>query len=350
MALEVSQPAAASKGSRSRRNCFVVHLPTAGNPVDGWPVITVDESRVSYVCYANEICPSTGAHHVQGYVEWTGTLSPAQKRAALGQPAEGNFVGFLIAHGTLIENQAYCSKEGRGLVQLGVPREPGKPRELKELQAAVRKGISVEKLVREDEKYGSAFVRSYRGLREYANVMHDSNALRAMPHVAIHIGPGGCGKTSLARTLCIQSGWRYAAVDDIDGNGGNGWFNSYTDHEALIFDNVGRDWKFSYNFLMRICDRYNCNVPTKGGFVNLKNLKAIFFTSVDNYDEWFLEPDPAQQAPAKRCRNITEFERRICVVRKEFKTVNGWNEIAFQEWDSYGNWTLSVTKFNLNEN
>lgn len=333
---------------RARRDCIVIHHPTNGGPFNGWPVITIDGSRISYICYAHEICPSTGSHHVQGYVEWTGTLSSAQKRAALGLPAAGQFVGFRESRGSLIDNQKYCSKEGRGLMQFGIPKEQGKSKAFKELCDVIRDGGNYLQTIRLDEvgQFDSAYCSRHAALGKLATLLHDSSRNRVMPEVIIHIGESGCGKTSLARSICMQNKWRFIYVAGMSANGGAGWFDGYTDQDALIFNNVDRDWKFDYASLMEICDRYDKQVPTKGGYANLKYLKAVFFTSVYDYTEWFLEPDPAQQG-ARKCRNVREFERRITVIRKHFHDVKPWQVIGFTEYDKNGDATKVVDEFTM---
>lgn len=123
-----------------------------------------------------------------------------------------------------------------------------------------------------------ALVRYSRGL-----LFLDSLTVppKPAPEVILLFGPTGTGKTR-----CFYDGetpdQRYAApvTDGL-------WFDGYYSHEAVLFDDFnGRLSKMGLAHLLRLLDRYDLQVPIKGGFRWFVP-KRIYLTSNFHPRDWY---------------------------------------------------------------
>lgn len=115
------------------------------------------------------------------------------------------------------------------------------------------------------------------------------------PTIEIYWGESGTGKT------------RKALDDNPDAyiltkpNGNNTvWWDNYTGQTCVIFDEF-YGW-VSYDFLLRVLDRYPLQVQVKGDFVQLTATKFVI-TSNKPWEEWY----PNVQDKSALKRRIQEF-------------------------------------------
>lgn len=131
------------------------------------------------------------------------------------------------------------------------------------------------------------FSRNRRHLEPYIN---SRRCERIPPKVEVLIGATGVGKTRYVHELArIHFGgdlWIY------DGEKDKEWFDGYVGQRVALFDDFRGEIHFSR--LLRLLDRYPCQVPVKGGFVRW-NPERIFITSNVSYEWWYdlRQPDLA---------------------------------------------------------
>ena len=78
----------------------------------GSPYLIYTSNWVRYTAYSEEVCPSTGKKHFQGFLETHEPVS--MNKIKLWMPK--NYLA--IRNGTLAQNKSYCSKEGT-LIECG---------------------------------------------------------------------------------------------------------------------------------------------------------------------------------------------------------------------------------------
>jgi len=85
---------------------------------------------------------------------------------------------------------------------------------------------------------------------------------RPRPRVLWFYGPTGTGKSHHAHLLAAQTGPYWSASKDLN------WFNGYDPmyHKAVVVDDFRQSF-CSFDWLLKITDKYPLEVPTKGGFV-----------------------------------------------------------------------------------
>ena len=110
------------------------------------------------------------------------------------------------------------------------------------------------------------------------------------PEVFWCYGPTGTGKTRWAMRQC--KGRRWVSMDTLK------WFQNYDGQEDVIFDDF-RANHCSFSFLLRLLDRYPCQVENKGGSRQFL-AKRIFVTT----------PNPIQ-ATFGDAEDVTHVVRRV---------------------------------------
>lgn len=230
-----------------------------------------DSSKMKYLIYCKEKCPTTGNIHWQTYCELINAMSykSIQDKFLYGTQSH-----IEIPHGTTQENIAYVRKEGKHaykkdtqlepVCEYGKPSEQGKRSDLDTITKSILGKRSL-KLIAQD--YPTQFIRYHKGFRELSRVVHEP-VFRPDIKVIYIWGPSGSGKSRYAYETYPGA---YTCVDNS-----HGWMDGYEDQSVVIFDEF--EGKFPRGLLLKICDRYPVQVPVKGSFVNFC-ASTIIFTS-----------------------------------------------------------------------
>ncbi len=212
---------------------------------------TFDDGKCRYLCWGDEVCPTTHREHAQGYVEFFNPVSIRSAQRILGLPG----VHFDRRRGSAVQARDYCSKETGTFHEYGEISKQGKRNDLQTVRELQAKGVGMRGVLATDIGYQAA---RYAQLRLSYLECSDREGI---PEVIWLWGPTGTGKT---RRALAEATERYD--DDVWwANGGVKWFDGYDAHKAVIFDDFRPEWcKLAY--LLRLLDRYALRVPYKGGF------------------------------------------------------------------------------------
>lgn len=240
------------------------------------------------LCVGQEVAPSTGTHHLQGYLETSRRMRyealrssfPFLKRATL-----------LVAKGNRKQNYEYCSKE-KLLLSIGSFTGSSNRTDLEDIRSSIDQGVSDLELARNNFpkwcQYRRAF-QAYRALR-----LQESTALRLQLRVTCYWGAPGTGKTRAV----------YEAEKDLYIHCGGCWFDGYRGQPAVLFDDY-RSGVLPFDVLLRVLDIYPIDVPVKGGFVPWRP-ERIYITS--NLHPQHLVGTGDDYAPlGRRIHEIKEF-------------------------------------------
>jgi len=115
--------------------------------VKQWDSI-VSQGKADYLCYQQEVAPTTGTKHLQGYIVLPKKIRLSGVKKLLGP------VHALRANGSPSANRAYCSKEeGENFKEFGqIPEDPkrGQRTEFEAFKVAVEEGLSCKRKARTD--------------------------------------------------------------------------------------------------------------------------------------------------------------------------------------------------------
>lgn len=237
-----------------------------------------------YFLYSEEICPTTGRKHFQGYIQ----LSKKQRFSRVTKILPG--IHFRPAFRSYQENRNYIAKlrivdlelarqdpvkypyphpyyllhEGGELLSAG----QGDRTDLDEMVSFCKTAKNVKEII---EKDGSKYCRYRQGFldvhRRYQSVRTES------PIVYWFYGPTGSGKSRTAYEMAM-------AIDSDNEpfrkNSQSKFWDGYDNQKVVIFEDFRYD-QMPFSYLLQLLDRYPCLVDIKGTFAQF-NSTHIFIT------------------------------------------------------------------------
>lgn len=233
--------------------------------------------------------------------------------------------------GSVQDSVAYCSKEDANFFEWGTrPESGGKSKALVEAIKAVEGGENIAEMA-VSGKHGEALVKFNNGLKNYRNLRQSPRDPGYPPIVIWIYGPTGTGKSRFAWDLMVNlfglRGVWLCNTSNLQ------WFDGYDSHPGAIFDDF-RAKGVSFNYVLRVADRYPLQVPFKGGFATW-NPKLIIFTTSKSIEETFRErnqhiPEDIQQLK-RRVHLIlslpTDEEKTTELLRKSLCAEESWESI-----------------------
>lgn len=258
----------------------------------------VDDGNVLYWIFQVESAPETGTIHFQGYLHLS-----RQQRLSFVKTRFASQPHFSIARGSPQENKNYCSKdesrcegdagpwEGGDITHCG----QGTRSDLIAYIDSIKQGATDMQLL---EQHPKEFVRYSKARLDIRSTMVERRV--DPPLVILYTGPSGCGKTRRAVEWATTRNKNYYLR-----TGMGEWFQNYQGQEVCILDEVDkyRDSGFSFNLFLRILDRYDVDVPIKGGSFPFAS-KTIILTAVQQPEHWY---DGLTNSTEQIGRRITEW-------------------------------------------
>lgn len=296
------------KNTRARAYCFTANVAQFRDPIDLKQSISVLESdpRFKYLCFQQEVAPSTGQRHYQGYVQFGNAIHFTTAKQLL-LAVYGVNVHLEIAKGSAKSNMAYCSKPGgSNFTELGDKPLQGKRSDLADVTDMVMKGTSLRDIALE---YPTDFVKFHNGIKALqAQTQSAPRDPNVQPVVHWWFGPTGSGKSQRAYTT-----FGMAAYTKMDGQ----WWDGYMGEDVVILDDY-RTNLCPFNYLLRMLDRYPMRVQTKGSSIELSATTFVITTTSRPEALWNSRTEEAINQLLRRITYIEEFvdyEKRI--VHKE---------------------------------
>lgn len=235
-----------------------------------------NNTRVKYVQCQEEVAPSTGKHHLQGFIIFVNEVGPKSVKSVLD-----NACHIEMMRGSIEDNLAYCSKDeskldGGRVIKIGdTPSGRGSRSDLKECAKAIINGQMTVKELMYD--HPELYLQYRNGWSDLENVAR-GKARDFKTKVEVYYGASGTGKTR-------------KAVDENEGsymlrrsNGSNVWFDGYEYNDTVIIDDF-YNW-IPFDMMLRLLDRYAMQVDVKGGSMQF-NSKKIIITSNKSPLEWY---------------------------------------------------------------
>lgn len=147
------------------------------------------------------------------------------------------------------------------------------------VEALVHEGAKLKDIARE---YPTAFVKYHKGFAALRSHMLEPRMLDKMPEVIWRWGLTGTGKTECAY-------YDYDAIPHyVWGPANGGWWDRYDGEDKIILDEFRG--QMPMGTLLMILDRYECMLPYKGGFVNVRASKFVI-TSPKPPDQIYADTD-----------------------------------------------------------
>lgn len=194
-------------------------------------------TSIQYVTYGEEVAPTTGRVHLQGYVEFTSLKTMNQVKTCFAE----NSMYLEMSQGSGIQNKTYCQKDGNFHEAGELKVSSGKRTDLIRVQEMIEDGASDREI---SKKYFSTWTRCRMAIVEYRK-LHQKRAFTPR-HTLLEFrpdwqaiefqkstivwGPSGIGKTSFLKARFPEA----LFVTHIDGLRD---FNA-EQYSAIIFDDM----------------------------------------------------------------------------------------------------------------
>lgn len=245
----------------------------------------LSQTKCRYIVFGDEIAPTTGRRHFQGFVYFDNVIGRSTVQERLG-------VGKCWCNPMYSTPDAcikYCQKDGKA-TELGDRPAQGKKCNKEEVKGYAMDGKSIRHVL--DETQASMHsIRSLEKMYAYYEKERDWQ-----PDIYWFWGSPKTGKSRQVREHARKN---YGAFYTATATGS--WFDGYDAHPVIIVDDFREGW-MPWATLLQFTDRYEFKLPIKGAFRQCL-AKAIYFTSVIPPEDAF--PGLSYREP------ITQFLRRL---------------------------------------
>nr|WPR18624.1 MAG: replication polyprotein [Chemarfal virus 47] len=255
--------------------------------------------HVTYCIAGLETAPTTGARHLQGYIEFDTRVKLSTLKKTFSNDRNGGVMltwnkwietwHFEVAKGTAVQNQAYCRKShtmapNRRVYEEGEPMEDKHQGKRVDFDAA-------KELLRSGQLRTVQDVRDVTGMsvavsREMERWVAERNPnIVYVKHVFYLYGTTGAGKSLAAHTAATLFKREFPRWDYYKMGASSKWFNGYVGQELAIIDDIRpQDWDF--NHLLRCLDWDTYCVEIKGGHTFWFPKIVIITSPVSVEDAW----------------------------------------------------------------
>nr|WAE42341.1 MAG: replication associated protein [Cressdnaviricota sp.] len=214
--------------------------------------------QISWFIYGHEEGEDAHTPHLQGTVVFFNAKTFTQVRSFFGER-------FHVEQrkGTLEQNIAYCSKEGK-FIEYGTRPKQGSRTDIADVKKRILKGDPLGSIIMDAPSYQSA--RHAELLFKYQPMPPEQKR-----SIMWYYGSTGTGKTRLAVTESKGDYW--IAQSSLK------WWDGYVGQKYVILDDFRADF-CTFHELLRITDRYPYRVQVKGASLWLQpSTTHIIFTS-----------------------------------------------------------------------
>ena len=248
-----------------------------------------EDNGVSYLAYGNEVCPSTGRPHHQGFVVF-------KSHRELPAVAKKMSARVAIMNGDLDQNEDYCSKESE-LVTFGTKpqNKQGKRSDLNEIMNDI-----LDNRLSETEvaiKYPVAWLQYGNRFNRLLQLTVQKRDYEC--NVIWCWGPSGTGKSRYA----FDRGYEEVKFT------GTFWLLNLEGicPENVIFEDMVPGGDLPFSEWLKVTDRYSVMLNIKNGMVKCR-FRNIIVTSNYSPEQYFqYVPEESRAACLRRINEIKEF-------------------------------------------
>lgn len=252
--------------------------------VKKWPKIA------NYFVVGKEICPTTGAPHLQGYVEWK-----SSKRWTTMHNIFKGRAHWEARKGTAKQAADYCKKDG-DFIEHGTISNQGARNDINAAMELISNGVSEIDVFEQCPEVAMKYIK---GMDRYRLLCQKrSTKGYNKKDVRVYWGDTGTGKT---RSAMEEFPGAFKLTAGITGL----WWDGYDGEECVVIDEF-RGNNCPLSMLLTILDGYATQVSVKGGS-RILNANTIIITSNIAPDCWYENADERSKDALMRRINTIQF-------------------------------------------
>jgi len=242
--------------------------------------------HLTYVIAGREVCPSTQNKHLQGYIQFKEKVSFSTMKTLMPTAR------LKAAFADDVANYNYCSKDGNLFIEHGTRKKQGKRNDIHAAISMIDEGSSMREVAMSNP---IVYVKYNRGLEKYKAIIIEPR--NTQPEVIVLYGLTGSGKSRQARQLLTDP--------YIWGPEQGKWFDGYEGQTETIFEEFRGQLPFG--MLLRLLDRYDCRVETKGATIQFVSTKIVI-TSPVHPRSWYSIFEHQEDKIDQLLRRITSIK------------------------------------------
>jgi hypothetical protein len=250
------------------------------------------DKDILYMIYGHEIAPTTGTPHLQGYFYFKN----AKTRSAIKKRYKR--ISVRPCNGSAEQNRAYCIKDGKDIVEIGVMPKQGKRTDLDGVKNQIMEGKKVDDICLENpmiyHQYGRTLhkIEDIRMRKVFRNEMTEGYWIW---------GPTGCGKSEYVFKDFNPDEvyvWKYD----------NGWNDGYAQQSVVVIDEFRG--QMPMNELLMMIDKH------PNYYVRRRGREPVPFTSKKVYITSSMPPDEVYHNLSENDK-LDQLFRRIKIIKLE---------------------------------
>lgn len=246
-----------------------------------------EDKHCQYVIAGCEV-GAEGTQHLQGYVQFNDKMRFTAVKALMPT------AHIEVAIASDLSNYNYCTKDGNLFLEHGTRKKQGKRNDIHSACAMIDEGCNMREVATLNPV---VYVKYNRGLEKYKAIMLDPRT--EAPEVTVLYGPTGSGKSKTARGLLLEDPYIWGPEQEK-------WFDGYEGQQETIFEEFRG--QLPLGMMLRLLDRYDCRVQTKGGTIQFVSTKIVI-TSPTHPREWYCTLfSDGEDKLAQLLRRITEIK------------------------------------------
>ena len=277
------------------RNCIITSFDPAGVRATDWDRV-MRELHCHYIIAGLEQCPSTGKWHYHLYLEFDRPWAFARIRAYL--PFEVNDIQ--PRYGSVDEVVKYIKKDGEWW-EKGERSNQGHRSDLDALYDDARRGLSLSDIV---ASHPGIYIRYHKGVEKLLDIVQreqDREREREDIECIVYIGKSGTGKSH----RCFhdpdyrESGYKFPSQAP-----GKVFFDGYDGQHTIWFDEFGGT-TMPFSLFLRLVDKWDNRVETKGGSVLINNLRKVLISTTTYPGNWWRQCPKYLEDPRQLWRRLS---------------------------------------------
>lgn len=259
----------------------------------------IEDPEVQYIAYGNEICPTTGRPHHQGWIRFRKDSGYSTTKKMCIKLSKKYLSGCWMEGmgGSLAQNDTYCAKENSGLlIEFGARPKQGERGDLKDVVARVVAGESVDEILLDDPGFYHQFGRTLRDAEDIA--------MRKRWRKWMTLGVWLWGPTGVGKSHHMYAG--YTNDTHYVKNLAESFWNGYTGQPVVLMNEFRGQIKLGE--LLDIVDRWPKMLPIKCREQQPLLAKTVFITSSK-------PPEDVYKEALSDKESFAQVQRRFVIVK-----------------------------------
>ena len=257
----------------------------------------VDCDVARYVCMSMEHAPTTGRIHYHLYIEFYSQKTMNTIKKIL----KDTTANIQPARGTPQEAVDYIKKDGATWKEAGTMSNQGHRSDLDDVFQRLQVGDNILDIIEGHPGTCIRYIKGILAVKGLVDQRRQRQEARQMPTVLVYIGKSGAGKSH----ACSQdpdyqrSGYKYPVQGPS-----KVYFDGYTGESTIWFDEFGGS-VLPFHVFLRLADKYETRVETKGGSVCITGLQKILISTTTPPKLWWCESRKFNEDPYQLWRRLT---------------------------------------------